>query len=914
MEIFEKLKPNTTIITPNRRLTSSLLTSYQTYQLTKKKVTPQVPSLRAQRFLLGVAIQKPLESPRLSASQPRDDGPGELQKKLCWTTLDILPYQSWIQRMWESIAITHMNLHHMILSNHQEQTIWESIVQQSPKNDSLLQLSATAELAKSAWGILKQWEVDIRHPMLNMTEDSLAFQEWALTFQEHCENNHWIDFNTLVSKIIDFIKNKMVTLPDEIIVAGFTELSPIQQTLLNTCETQGTHIKIFENLYSSDEPESFYCGLPDYETELTTMARWAKYLLDHDARTTSLKIGCIIPNLENNRDRVVQIFSAVLSDENFNISAGKSLASYPIIYAAIQILQLHHETISIEKLGYLLRTPFLGEAEKELTKRAAFDCHLRNENITTIPLKNLAALDIEKYCPYFAKRIFAFNPTETESLPPSEWVNHMMERLSILGWPGERSINSQEYQIVQRFLDLLNEYKTFDTITPKICYFDAIQHIQRLATKTIFQPQSIDAPVQILGLLEAANLPFHYTWVVGLDDSAWPPHAKPNPFIPHKLQKSLQMPHATAEKELSYSAKLTAQLKQSTDTIIFSHALKLGDCDLRPSALISDCHELTLNDIKQSDFMTPAEIIYQSKSIESLNDEQAPAVLNDEKLKGGVNIFKQQAACAFKAFAEIRLHAKKLELPNIGLRAKDRGTMTHKALELLWKQIKDHDTLVQLNDDELKQIIENCAHNAITLKAKNVSSKVKYLSLESDRLKNLLWNWLNLEKKRPPFKVISNEEERKITIGNIPLNLRVDRIDQLENGDHLVIDYKTGKYNSIKYWFGDRPEEPQLPLYCLSDPENVKAIAFGELHPDKLTLNGISQSDIEIDKIKALHEINHSEITTWEDQIESWRKIFEKLAHEFLQGNAQVSPKHKIETCQYCDFKPLCRIHEQQVE
>lgn len=876
MEIFEKLKPNTTIMTPNRRLTASLLTSYQAYQLAKNK--------------------------------------------LCWPTLDILPYQSWIQRMWDKIAITHMDTHHTILSNHQEQIIWESIVQKSPKNDSLLQLSATAELAKSAWGTLKQWQQNIRHPLLDITEDSQAFQEWALTFQEHCENNHWIDFNTLVSNIIEYIKNRLITLPDEIIVVGFTELSPIQQTLLKTCETEGTHISILENLYSYTDPSkksSFYCSLPDYETELMTMARWAKHLLNQHETTSSVKIGCIIPNLENNRDRVVQIFSDVLSDQDFNISAGKSLASYPIIYAAIQMLQLHSESISIEKLGYLLRTPFLGEAEKELTKRAAFDSRLRAENITTIQLNKLSTLDIEKYCPYFAKRILAFvknYPIGAETLSPSEWVNHMMERLSLLGWPGERSINSQEYQIVRRFLDLLNEYKTFDTITPAICYSEAMQNIQRLATRTIFQPQSIDAPVQILGLLEAANLPFHYTWVVGLDDSTWPPPAKPNPFIPHKLQKTLQMPHATAEKELYYSAKLTAQLKQSADMIIFSHALKLGDCDLRPSALITDCHELTSDHIKQSDFITPAEIIHQSKSIESINDEQAPVVDDNEKLKGGVNIFKQQAACAFKAFAEIRLHAKKLESPSIGLRAKDRGTITHKALELLWKQINDHETLIRLNDDELRQIIEKCANNAIEHRAKNVSTKIRYLSLESERLKNILWNWLILEKKRPPFTVISNEEERNLTIGTISLNLRVDRIDQLENGDHFVIDYKTGKYNSIKYWFGDRPEEPQLPLYCLSDQKNVKAIAFGEIHPDKFTLNGISQSHTEIDKIKSLHEINHSEITNWDDQVQSWRLVFDKLSHDFTQGNASVSPKNRIETCQYCDLKPLCRIHEQQAE
>ncbi len=868
MEIFEKLKPNTTIITPNRRLTANLTANFNAYQLAKDQ--------------------------------------------RCWPTLDILPYQSWIQRLWDEMTITLMDRQPTILSNHQEHIIWENILQKSPKNDSLLQLSATAELVKSAWATLKQWQIDLAHPLLGMSEDSQAFQEWAYAFQDYCEANHCIDHNTAVAKIIDYIKNKLTTLPDEIIVAGFTELSPIQHTLLKTYESMDVHITFLENLYSYKDQTHSYISLPDYETEIITMAKWAKHLINTHA---SLNIGCIIPNLENNRDRIMQIFSEVFANQDFNISAGKSLANYPVIYAVMQILKLHHENISMTTLSYLLRTPFLGEAEREFTNRALFDSHLRNENISTLSIKELTALNIEKYCPYFAKRINALlNQAQIDSLLPSEWVNHIMERLSILGWPGERSIDSQEYQVVQRFLELLNEYKSFDAITAEISFNEAIQHLQLLITKIVFQPQSAAAPVQILGLLEAATLPFDYTWVAGLDDTAWPPAARPNPFIPHKLQKTLNMPHATADKELQYSAKLTSQLKQNTKMIIFSHALTLDDCDLRPSALIADCPKLSLNDIPQNDFISPAAIIHQSKLTESLLDEQAPKVNDDEKLAGGVNLFKQQAACGFKAFAEIRLHAKRLKSASIGLRPEDRGTITHKALELLWKQLKDYETLIHLNDLNLKEIIAQCVSDAIQFKVKNISAKPKYFALESERLQNLLWNWLELEKKRSPFKVISNEEERTLTVGDISLNLRVDRIDQLENGDHCVIDYKTGKSNFIKYWFGERPEEPQLPLYCLSNPEHVKAIAFGEVHPDKLALSGVSQADLGIDKIKSLHEINYTETRHWEDQIQAWKTVFAKLAEEFIQGNASVSPKHRIETCQYCDLKPLCRIHEHQAE
>ena len=35
-----------------------------------------------------------------------------------------------------------------------------------------------------------------------------------------------------------------------------------------------------------------------------------------------------------------------------------------------------------------------------------------------------------------------------------------------------------------------------------------------------------------------------------------------------------------------------------------------------------------------------------------------------------------------------------------------------------------------------------------------------------------------------------------------------------ENGYYTIIDYKSGKPN-INDWFGDRPKQPQLPLYCI---------------------------------------------------------------------------------------------------
>src|ERR1700747_974209 len=53
-----------------------------------------------------------------------------------------------------------------------------------------------------------------------------------------------------------------------------------------------------------------------------------------------------------------------------------------------------------------------------------------------------------------------------------------------------------------------------------------------------------------------------------------------------------------------------------------------------------------------------------------------------------------------------------------------------------------------------------------------------------------------------------------VSVGGLKLRLRADRIDLLENGQRLLLDYKSGEV-SVKDWEGERPDEPQRPLYAI---------------------------------------------------------------------------------------------------
>lgn len=870
MDLFHYITPQTTTLTPNRRLSAALLKKYSAWQI--------------------------------------DQGQSS------WLTLDCLPlYPSWLERIWKDFLACDMTETSTLLTVSQEQIIWENILRNAPENDYLLQISATAKLAKSAWETLKRWRVKLNEPLLSLTDDSRAFLQWAQKFISRCTEQHWLDHNSLADHIAEKINANRILPPPHIILLGFTEIAPQYQNLLAICKHKGSEILYYK--MPSRNQTTHQVKVLDSETEILTMARFAKMAL-----STSSSIGCVVPNLEVHREQVLKIFADIFPERNFNISAGKTLSTYPIIETALHLLKIKSNNISLTSLSQLLRTPFIGEAEIEQNKRAIYDNRLRNSIVTSLSLAELTEpqgkFNLTTLCPALAKRLEEFakqeNNTYHKILSFKEWTPIFLDLLNTLGWPGERSLNSHEYQVVQNsWLPLLNEFMNLDRVIEPQNYATALQYLNCLAANTVFQPESPEASVQVLGLLEAAEIPFEHLWIMGLDDTTWPSRPKPNPFIPLRLQKKLNMPNASAERELIYCQELTLQLQSSASHVIFSYPAQRDDAELRPSFLLKSFPSLTSESLVLSPYTSPAEQIFQTRQVEIVENDAGPPITADEVIYGGVSIFKKQAECPFKAFAELRLHAKQIEENTLGLKPIDRGNLIHKALELIWQQLENSSNLHTLTDEALKNLIQDRATKAMRELLPAPSEKNRrYLDLELHRLENLIWNWLQLEKTRPPFKVIAQELEVIANIGNITANMRIDRIDELADGTQLIIDYKTGKNNDYKKWFGARPEEPQLPLYCITNPSTAIGIVFAQIHPSEMNFFGISKTPIHIKSVKTLAEIKQADAMLWDEQTKLWQIHLTELSENFFRGEAEVDPKDSNLTCRQCHLQPLCRIHE----
>ena len=114
--------------------------------------------------------------------------------------------------------------------------------------------------------------------------------------------------------------------------------------------------------------------------------------------------------------------------------------------------------------------------------------------------------------------------------------------------------------------------------------------------------------------------------------------------------------------------------------------------------------------------------------------------------------------------------------------------------------------------------------------------------MEARRLLRLAQDALDLELERSAFEVVDFEREVLHEIGGQTIRLYIDRVDRLSDGGLAIIDYKTGKVDPAR-WFGDRPEDPQLPLYAVSAGEIPFAVVFAVIRGDECLFRGVVRGE-----------------------------------------------------------------------
>jgi len=285
---------------------------------------------------------------------------------------------------------------------------------------------------------------------------------------------------------------------------------------------------------------------------------------------------------------------------------------------------------------------------------------------------------------------------------------------------------------------------------------------------------------------------------------------------------------------------------------------------------------------------------------------------------GGTSLIRDQAACPFRAFARHRLNLPSLQPSLMGISASERGAFLHEALFRLWREIGSSDELSALSSVATENLIEAAVSGAMqqvesACEARGYSLRERVGAacwrLEQQTCADLVAQWLSLERERSvSFRVVEMEQNQTLQVEGLSLTLRPDRIDEFADGRRAVIDYKT-RAPSRTRWLGERPQEPQLPLYSLLDA-SIQGIAFAELSTtDPVRFIGLGEElGLGNGDDKSLEQQTRSVATTWPELVAQWENSLRQLAVEFMAGVSAVSPQPGA--CDYCDLASLCRINE----
>jgi probable DNA repair protein len=833
----------------------------------------------AEGHAAGISVVTP--NNRLAQALRAEFDDFQVNKKLpVWEDADILPLDSWIARLYQEALYSDLALP-QLLAPAQEQALWEEILADS----GLLAVPQAASDCRRAWELAHRWRIAGALGSFPGNEDAKAFIRWSRDYVRRCEKAGCTD----AARLPDVLAKETALRKPKLLVAyAFDALPPQTREFFEGFEIAACSPKARKGIAGK-------VSFPSPREELEAAAQWARSKLEAGTRP----IGVVVPELKLRRKEVVRVFSCTLRPDfnlphsehrtlPFNVSLGAPLAEYPLVHAALSLLELATGEVPFEQASRVVRSPFVGGADAEMSARALLDAALRKKSPARVSLGKLVGLVQD--CPQLRRRLEAmFALPRLDAATPQQWGRHFTRLLDAAGFPG-RTLDSDEFQARAKFEQVLAEFAGLESVLERLPIGKAIGKLAYLCRETVFQSENAGAPIQVLGALESAGQEFDALWVSGLTDEGWPLHASPNPFIPPALQRNAGIPEASPETALEKAKVITAGWLSAATEIVVSHPERDGDRKLIPSPLILAVPvQDSTETIRLSSYQ---KILFEKRRIRKTPDGKAPP-LATKTPKGGTRILLDQSACPFRAFATHRLGARSLEEPIDGLDAMARGSLLHDLMKALWTELKGSDGL----QGDCGPAIERAARAAV----EGAKLQEPLAARERKRLARLARDWLEIEKERSPFKVKATEEKIPLRVAGLQLDGRIDRLDELGSGGHAVIDYKTGR-PEVAHWMGERPEDPQLPLYALAVSGEVSAVAFAKLKTGEMRFVGYARDADVLPKAQVPKN--------WPGLIATWRGTIEALGAGFAAGDARVDPKKLVHTCRYCELQPLCRVYE----
>lgn len=831
----EALADNAEIVTASRRLARELRAAYDAQQLTAGRKAWLTPPIRSWQNWLN----QQMSGVRNPASVP--------------TRLDAIS-SAWVM----------------------ENCIREQVPEGLPG------IGGIARMAVQSWQRLREWQV----PLVDVESsarglDEQVFARAAADYSRQLETNGWVDGVGMADLVAGLISSKEIDAPVKIVFAGFDRLVPAVRAVSRALNNAGCEIAMAPGRQPATNIR--VQAFDSMEAELRAAGAWARSRLNEKP---AANVAIISPMLEANAGDTARLvreglvpgwqYGGTSYAAAANISYGRKLAEYPAIAIALLLLKWIHQGLNSREVSLLLRSPCIGGQEMHGRCRVELELRTHPDRAWSTDefLRVFGGREESQDAVEFFACVAAFaefSVSRDVLSGPAEWAQRIDAALNAVHWPGDAVLESAEFQLVNRWRELLNEFARIEIVSRRISLAEACHHITALASDTLFQPESGQGLVKVLGVLEAAGLEFDHVWICGLDSAQWPPVSRPALFIANELQRKHEMPDATPGDTLAFARRVHERLAAAANNCVMSWAQSRDGLDLAASSLLEGYG----NDggVAATDPGWYAASLIGKTAFEDCRDDSAPPVDKDEHVRGGAYTVQRQHVEPFGAFVYGRLGVRAPEPIQTGLSPGVRGNIIHNALHNLLASKPDQNAIAMWSEESREQRIGSAIDSALAEYTIHVDPIMRHvIGLERNRLRQLMQEFISAESERPAFTVVDVEKRIDYAAFGILLGLRIDRIDRLANGQLLVIDYKTGLPKNFLNRAGE-PTDLQLVVYADAIDADVGGLALINVDSRVISYKGAGG---EGGPWKA------SDDDEWEITLGSWRAI----VHEALQNIA----------------------------
>ena len=790
-----------------------------------------------------------------------------------WETPGIHAWPDWLKTALENNGTqedlpTRINHHHSVL-------LWDRCLRKE-LDDDIVGAGHLVRLARESHQRLADWHVDIKEvARAAQGRDQRAFAAAAGRYLGLLKHENWVDEAGLAALVVEHIRDGRLAPQGRFTFAGFDRDKPAVAAVREQLVARGCDVQD-EPGRQTVAPVLFVFDTGD--AELRAAGAWARARLDIDA---SARIAIVMPGLEREAERAAGLvreglvpgyrLSENVPADTLNVSYGRRLSGYALVSIALLWLRWLARDLRAVEVGHLLRSSLVGSGG--MAGRARLELRLRGlpDRDWSPAMISSALQGKEEEATDWLQRVAALTGLRRElqaSASPAEWAIRFDAILKASGWPGRAVLGSADFQLLNRWRELLNDLARMDLVSSRMTLETALNQLESMAADSVFQPESELTQVHLLGPLEASGLEFDAVWLTGMTAADWPARGNASVFVSRRLQEARGMPDSTPAETLDHARRVFARLCSGAPLVVCSYPRLHDDAEQMPSEL--------LDELGATPDATPSDPGWYAARLSGrdqvvLTDDPPPAIAGAEHLTGGAGTLQAQLTDPIAAFIGGRLAARALDEQASGLPALLRGNLIHDALYKLYFDKPSRDELAEWDDvDERIARAVNFAFGRHERNADDVL--VRLLAMERQRIGSLLNEFLCVDVSREAFVVDSVERKVNFAEAGVCLELRIDRIDRLSDGSIAIIDYKTGAEKTFLTRQGE-PREYQLIAYACALDEPVAQLSLANVDSRTVVFHGAGARDLQ----------------NWTEVLAAWSRRVRDACAEISRGDVRIN-------------------------